>query len=283
MKWIFFVLLTMIGFHSKAQKESSLMWEVSGNGLQQPSYLFGTIHMICEEDFIMTDVLKEKFKSTSQVFLELDMDDPSIRTKMMKVAMLPQGETLKKLFGNDYAMVDSFFQRQTNFSLALFNQFKPLMVMSMLYLKMLPCDNAASYETKFVTMAKEQNKDVQGLETIEEQMQVFDNIPDSLEVKNLVKMVKEFKQQQQQFAEMVRVYKQQNIDQLFDYVNTSPDLMESQEDLLTKRNANWIPVMEKNMKQSGCFFAVGAAHLGGEIGVIALLKKKGYTVKPVKL
>lgn len=283
MKWIFFVLLTMIGFHSKAQKESSLMWEVSGNGLQQPSYLFGTIHMICEEDFIMTDVVKEKFKLSSQVFLELDMDDPSIQTKMMKVAMLPQGETLKKLFGNDYAMVDSFFQSQTNFSLALFNQFKPLMVMSMLYLKMLPCDNAASYETKFVTMAKEQNKDVQGLETIEEQMQVFDNIPDSLEVKNLVKMVKEFKQQQQQFAEMVRVYKQQNIDQLFDYVNTSPDLMESQEDLLTKRNANWIPVMEKNMKQSGCFFAVGAAHLGGEIGVIALLKKKGYTVKAVKL
>jgi len=283
MKWIFFILLTMIGFQSTAQKESSLLWEISGNGLQQPSYLFGTIHMICEDDFIMTDVVKEKFKSSSQIFLELDMDDPGMQIKMMKLAMLPQGETLKKLFGPDYPMVDSFFQKNTQFSLALFNQFKPLMVMSMLYLKMLPCENTASYETRFVSMAKEQQKDVQGLETIEDQMQVFDNIPDSLEAINIVKMVKEFKQQQEQFDEMIKVYKQQNIDQLFDYVNSSPDLMESQEDLLTKRNANWIPIMEKNMKQSGCFFAVGAAHLGGEIGVIALLKKKGYTVKAVKL
>ena len=251
MKWIFVMLLTVIGFQSKAQKESSLLWEISGNGLQQPSYLFGTIHMICEDDFIMTDVVKEKFKSSSQIFLELDMDDPGMQLKMMKLAMLPQGETLKKLFGSDYPMVDSFFQKNTQFSLALFNQFKPLMVMSMLYLKMLPCENTASYEARFVSMAKEQHKDVQGLESIEDQMQVFDNIPDSLEAINIVKMVKEYKQQQQQFAEMVKVYKQQNIDQLFDFVNTSPDLMESQEDLLTKRNANWIPVMEKNMKQAG--------------------------------
>ncbi len=59
--------------------------------------------------------------------------------------------------------------------------------------------------------------------------------------------------------------------------------MNAEEALLTRRNNNWIPVMEANMKEGGCFFAVGAAHLPGTNGVLELLKKAGYKVKPVKL
>lgn len=283
MKSIVLILLFICsGINVKAQNENSLLWEISGNGLQKPSYLFGTIHMICKDDFFMPDIVRQKFSSADQVFLELDMDDPQMQLKLMKLATLKDGVTLKKLFGADYALADSFFKAKTGMSLILFNGFKPMMAMSMLYLKMLPCTQTESYETSFMSMARESKKDIKGLETVEDQMQVFDNIPDSIEAANIINMIKEFDTQAKQFADMVQVYKQQNIQKLFSSVNTSPDLMSAQEDLLTKRNSNWIPVMEKNMKEGSCFFAVGAAHLGGDIGVISLLKKAGYKVRAVK-
>ena len=266
-----------------AQKENSLLWEISGNGLQQPSYLYGTIHLICKDDYFMSNVVKQKFSSAQQVFLEMDMDDPKMQMKMMKLAALPSGQSLKKIFGDSFPMVDSFFKEKAGMGLIVFNGFKPMMVMSMLTLKMLPCTETESYENNFIALAKEQKKDIQGLETIEDQMQVFDNIPDSIEAANIIKMVKEFNEQSKQFADMVKVYKQQNIQELFQQIHSSPDLMNAQDDLLTKRNKNWIPVMENAMKQGSGFFAVGAGHLGGDIGLITLLRKAGYKVTPVKL
>ncbi|MBX9784137.1 MAG: TraB/GumN family protein [Chitinophagaceae bacterium] len=284
MKTIILFLALTLSLTSFAQKKNanSLLWEISGNGLSQPSYLFGTIHIICKEDYFMPDVVKQKFAASQNIFLEMDMDDPKMQMTMMKLATLPAGENLKKIFGKDYAMADSFFKAKAGMGLALFNQFKPMMVMSLLYLKMLPCQNTESYETNFMAMAKTQKKDIKGLETIEDQMQVFDNIPDSVEAANIIKMIKEFDAQEKQFADMVRVYKQQNISKLYASVSSSPDLMEAEDDLLKKRNSNWIPVMEKNMKEGSSFFAVGAAHLGGDIGVIALLRKAGYKVRAVK-
>jgi uncharacterized protein len=266
---------------TQIKEENSLFWEITGNGLQKPSYLFGTIHMICKDDFFMPSVVKEKFSASGKIFLEMDMDDASMQVKLMKLAMLPQGESLPKIFGKDYAVVDSFFKANASFPLAMFNQFKPMMVMSMMYMEMLPCENSESYEGAFMAMAKEQGKDILGLETIEDQMKIFDDIPDSLEARNILKMITEFDKQKKQFTAMVEVYKQQNINQLQEVVESSPDLMDAEEALLTKRNNNWIPVMETNMKEAGCFFAVGAAHLGGTNGVITLLRKRGYSVKAV--
>lgn len=266
-----------------AQQQNSLMWEISGNGLQKSSYVFGTIHMICKEDFFMPSVVSEKFKTSDKVFLEMDMDDPAMQMKMMKLATLSGGQSLKKIFGDDYKIVDSFFKANSQFPLVMFNGFKPMMVMSLMYLEMLPCEQHESYEQSFIALAREEKKDIQGLETIEDQMKVFDYIPDSIEAKNIIKMIREYEQQKQQFADMVKVYKEQNLNKLIESIEGSPDLMNAEEALLTRRNNNWIPVMEANMKEGGCFFAVGAAHLPGTNGVLELLKKAGYKVKPVKL
>jgi uncharacterized protein YbaP (TraB family) len=278
---VFFLLCT--GFVAQAQQQNSLFWEISGNGLQKPSYVFGTIHMICKEDFFMPGVVVEKFKASDKVFLEMDMDDAAMQMKLMKLAMLPSGQSLKKIFGDDYQLVDSFFKANSQFPLVMFNGFKPMMVMSLMYLEMLPCDNHESYEQRFIGLAREEKKDIQGLETMEDQMKIFDDIPDSIEAKNIVTMIREFEKQKQQFAEMVKVYKSQNLTKLIESIEGSPDLMNAEEALLTKRNNNWIPVMEKNMKEGSCFFAVGAAHLPGKNGVLELLKKAGYMVKAVKM
>lgn len=287
MKKIFFAVLLLLSStvsFSQQKTQSSLLWEISGNGLKQPSYVFGTVHMICREDFIFPDVLREKFVNANEVFLELDMDDPNMIMKMMSLLQLPKGQTIIKLFGDSaFKSFDSSYKKITGSSASTFNGLKPFMLMSILTEKMLPCSSKESYEQNFITLAAKYNKDIKGLETIEDQVAVFDSIPDSVEVANLKEMVINFDKQVNEFKKLVAVYKTQDIDSLFNITQTGVKDLEAESELLTKRNSKWIPVMKTNMQKTSCFFAVGAAHLGGNIGVLALLRKEGYKVKPVKL
>jgi uncharacterized protein len=218
------VLFASAPLFAQQKEDNSLLWEITGKDLQKPSYLFGTIHIICKEDFFMPDVVKQKFAASNNIFLELDMDDPGMQMKVVQLALLPQGQSLQQLFGADYNAVDSFFKKNSAYPLAMFNQFKPMMIMSLLYLEMLPCETQESYEQSFIAMAKEAGKNIQGLETMEDQMKVFDDIPDSVEIKNIVKLIKEYDAQAKQFSAMVKVYKEQNVTRLQQEVVSSPDI-----------------------------------------------------------
>ncbi len=280
----FVLIIAFITSVLAQQPKSSLLWEISGNNLQQPSYLFGTVHIICADDFFFPSIVQEKFINAGEVFLEMDMDDPAMMMKMMTLLQLPKGQTIKQLFGDSaFKAFDKQYQQITGASAMMFNSFKPFMLMSMLAQKSLNCPTTESYEQTFISLAAKHKKDIKGLETMEDQIAVFDAIPDSTEIANLQNMVNDFDKQIESFQKLVAVYKTQDVDSMYRFTNQSPELMEAEEELLTKRNNKWIPVMKRNMEKGNCFFAVGAAHLGGDIGVIALLRKEGYTVKPVKL
>ena len=279
------LLLTICSIQSIAQtdKTNALLWEISGNSLKQPSYLFGTIHMICKEDFTFSELAKQKFNASKQVYLELDMDDPKLQPVMMGLMQLPGNESLRNKLGeNNFNKLDSFLKKQTNMNLAVFDRFKPMMVMSLLAQRILSCAAMESYEMNFVKMASEQKKELLGLERVEDQVSVFDAIPDSLEIRSIMNMVNDFESQKKEFTRMSSLYKAQNLDSLYQLLVASPEMMGSQELLLDRRNRNWILIMESAMKKSSTFFAVGAGHLAGSQGVLELLRKQGYKVKPIQ-
>ena len=279
---IFFTLCSMQSI-AQRDKTNTLLWEISGNGLQQPSYLFGTIHMICKEDFLISEIVKQKFNSSKQVYLELDMDDPQLQVTMMQQMQLPDKETLKNKLGeSDFKKLDSFLQKEMNMNLVMFDKFKPMMVMSILAQRLLPCAGMESYDMNFAKMATEQKKELLGLEKVEDQLGVFDAIPDSLEIRSIMNMVNDFESHKKEFSRMSSIYKTQDLDALYQLMAESPEMMGSQELLLDRRNRNWIPVMESVMKNSTTFFAVGAGHLAGSQGVLELLRKQGYKVKGIK-
>ena len=284
-KLVFIFFFTLCSMQSIAQRDktNTLLWEISGNGLQQPSYLFGTIHMICKEDFLISEIVKQKFNSSKQVYLELDMDDPQLQVTMMQQMQLPDKETLKNKLGeSDFKKLDSFLQKEMNMNLVMFDKFKPMMVMSILAQRLLPCAGMESYDMNFAKMATEQKKELLGLEKVEDQLGVFDAIPDSLEIRSIMNMVNDFESHKKEFSRMSSIYKTQDLDALYQLMAESPEMMGSQELLLDRRNRNWIPVMESVMKNSTTFFAVGAGHLAGSQGVLDLLRKQGYKVKGIK-
>ena len=262
--------------------ENALLWSVTGKGLITPSYVYGTIHMICKEDFLFSSTLKQKLNDSKSIYLELDMDDPSMMIKMATMAIM-KDHTLQDLMSEtDYKTLSQFVKDTLGMPMMLFNKMKPITLMSLIYTKVLPCSSTESYEMKMVEIAKASKKEIRGLETIEEQMGVFDKIPDSVEAQMIMEMIRTMPAQRKQMTEMVEAYKKEDIQKLAAQMSESPEWKGFEDILLANRNRNWIPIMETAMKQGTQVFAVGAGHLPGKDGVINLLRAAGYTVTPVK-
>jgi uncharacterized protein YbaP (TraB family) len=262
--------------------ENSLLWKISGKGLEKPSYLYGTIHMTC--NYKATDKIVKAFAETSQLALEIDMDDPSMQAKMMKGMMMKEGTTMKNLLSEeDYTQLASFFKDNTGMSLGMFNTIKPFAVSAMLISKLVPCNPPSSYEAEFMKIAQEQKEEVKGLETIEYQMGVFDSIPYKDQLDDLVKMAKEgLAESKSEFEKLNMLYDKEDIEGMMKIMTENDDVTAKfTDELLNKRNKNWIPVIEKMSKEMPTFYGVGAMHLAGDEGVIRLLRKAGFTVTAV--
>jgi len=266
------------------KEEKSLLYEISGNGLSQPSYLYGTIHIICKDDFVMTEATKQKFSETQQVYLEIDMDDPKMMPEMMKSMYMTDGSTIKTLLSEpDYQKVSQFFKDTLKMNIATMDKMKPFVLGSMSVTKLLSC-STQSYEETFMKMAKQENKEILGLETVQDQFGAMDKMGMKKQADMmLVKLVDNWADGKQEFKQLISDYKNQDVEALLADMSKSKSMdSDFENDLLVTRNQNWIPKMQQISKEKPTFFAVGAGHLGGKKGVIALLRNAGFTVKAVQ-
>ena len=260
----------------------SLLWKISGNGLNAPSYLYGTIHITC--DASLQKPTLDAIANTAQLYLELDMDDPQMQMTMVQGMMMKEGKTMKTMMSDtDYKMVDAYFTKKLGMGLAALDKMKPFMLTTLVLPSMLDCP-MQSVEQELMKVNASQNKEVLGLETVQEQLAVFDAIPYDVQLAELIKSVKNnFENDKAELTKMYAVYQSGDVDAMQQMTAESDNKITSdyQNELLNNRNANWIPKIEQIAKQKPTFFGVGAGHLGGPKGVIALLRKKGYTVEPV--
>lgn len=266
------------------KEDKSLLYEISGNGLSQPSYLYGTIHVICKDDFVMTEATKKKFSETQQVYLEIDMDDPKMMPDMMKSMYMTDGSTIKTLLSEpDYQKVSQFFKDTLKMNIGTMDKMKPFVLSSMSITKLLSCP-VQSYEETFMKMAKTENKEILGLETIQDQFGAIDKMGMKKQADiMLVKLVENWNDGKQEIKQLITDYKNQDVEALLADMEKSKSMdADFENDLLVTRNQNWIPKIQQITKEKPTFFAVGAGHLGGKKGVIALLRDAGFTVKAVK-
>lgn len=276
------LLLVAIALNLNAQENNkSLLWKIEGNDINT-SYIFGTFHILPKKDFEFKDKVKHAFSKTETVVLELDMDDPNMQGEFMKYSMLTDGQQLKSFMDDtEYAYLDAFFKEKMGFGMAQLNTFKPFTLSSMAMVSKFGKD-AASYEATILTMAAEAKKEVKGLETVEFQMSLFDKQSYEEQIDDIIKLIKDEETAGLTFDDMVKLYKTEDIDKLYDFMNT---YFEQDDELikllLSDRNVSWIEKMEASSKEQSTFFAVGAGHLPGEKGVINLLKEAGYTVTPI--
>lgn len=275
--------------YAPTASENSLLWEISGNGLTQPSYLFGTIHIIAAEDFLLTDSTLAAFNRCKEVAFEIDMDEMdnigALLPLLMK-AFMRNGTTLRDLLSTeDYNLVKARFS-EMGLPIFMLERVKPMFLSSMLTGQGEDSSSgmadSKSYEMELLQLARDADKPVHGLETAAYQMSMFDSIPYKAQAEMLVQTLKAAPSENDEMAQMVALYKAQDLVGLQEMMEGESGVGEYQHLLLDQRNANWIPVMSRMMKDKAVFFAVGAGHLGGEKGVIALLRRQGYQMRAIR-
>ena len=115
-QWIttILALITTITAFAQKPKEKALLWKIEGHNITAPSYLFGTFHLLCPEDFHIPDTLKFLLAQTKELYLEIDIDDPKLTLKMMQQIKMKDGKTLKNfLTKEEYDSAAILFKNKT--------------------------------------------------------------------------------------------------------------------------------------------------------------------------
>lgn len=278
MKKICFAFLLMTSFG-----QAQLLYQISGNGLTAHSYLYGTIHMLPKDQFELSNSLKRAFDASTTLAMEVDLNmSGAEKIALAQRVLLPEGKTLKDFMTEqDYLQLKMYCLDSLQWSESKFDRsskLKPMFFSSILIQESMR--NMASYEMEFNKMAKKKHKNVMGLETIDFQLGLFDQLP----METQVDMLKnDYNSDLQTFDTLLACYVQEDLDKLNVLMNAETAAYpEFNELLLVNRNKSWIEPMGIQMQKESTFFAVGAGHLGGTQGVIALLREAGYTVTAIK-
>ncbi|RUO60309.1 TraB/GumN family protein [Pseudidiomarina insulisalsae] len=263
--------------------QASLLYKITGKNMEEPSYLFGTIHLICQSDFTMHDKTRAAFEESDRLILELDMDDPALMQSMQAKIMHPEGLRLSSHLNDaEKALLDEFFKNNMGVGLATFDSMRPFVVSGMLMTAQLGCTQQMSFEGYFTQQAMMQQKPVEGLETIDFQFGVFEQIPHDEQVQWLVDALEDEAAAKAELQRMISLYKAEDMDGLYNMFAEMEEYAAYKELILDQRNYNWQQTLDEELQAEGSeFIAVGAGHLGGKAGMIELLRERGYTVEPV--
>lgn len=274
----------------ESETGSSLLWEVSGNGLSSPSYLFGTIHLIPEKDFFTGKAIEAALAKSNKLVMEVgNIDDMGAALSVTGSMTLEEGSIIDHIDSSKFALLIAGVQEHLSMDSGTFmmayGKMKPMGLYTLgMQLDALKMKGMKSYEKYFMELAFHHNIPSDGLETIDFQASLFNKISYNDVVDNLLQgFEKGF--EDGGYTELVAAYRKNDLDVVMEMMTETGDVMmeKYREDFLDGRNKRWIPIIEQMTKKEVCFIAVGAAHLPGEFGVINLLRKAGYTVKPLQI
>lgn len=269
---LFFFLLTF----SNAQ-ESALLWKIEGDSIDQPSYLFGTIHMIPKKEYFFPNYMKDAFKSCEQLIMEINLNEVSLKDQLSVASTFFLDKNIDQYVSkNKLADYRTYLQDTLKMKAKKVDKLflmKPFYASSLIYKKAI--GKFKAYEKELNKMATKQKMSVSGLETFREQI----NIINSLSVKDQFESTPYSSVLINEYYKLLEDYKKQNLSVFWTMMQEeSEDVLN---ELLINRNKRWIPKIEMSIREKPAFIAVGAAHLAGPEGVIELLKKQGYQVTPV--
>ena len=266
-----------------APNQQSLLWKISGNDLATPSYILGTMHILCPADARLSPQLQKVINKVSVVYFELNLSDMGQMFEGIKAMGMKGDTTLKDLLTEaEFQKVASYFEGKSPMPFALLQRFKPLLLSALLAEQHMPCESTNGMELAIMAQATQQKKEIQGLETMAFQSSLFDNIPYALQARELLKAIDSLDASKAEVAKMLDAYRRQDLEALERLSQDEAGEMAGEMDaLLYNRNRNWVQQFDTIAVKGSVLIAVGAGHLPGEKGVLALLRQKGYTVQPL--
>ena len=280
--------LVIFSLASKAQ----LFYEITGNGLKEPSYLFGTHHLA--SDAIIKEYNLDLFvDEVNQIVGEIDLtqDQMALAMAMQPYMMAPADSTISTLLSpEDFAAVDEVFKKYApmpGMTLKMVDMMKPMVVTTMITVgvmseQMSDFNPEVQLDSYLMKRGKEGGKKITPLETADFQASVlYNTTPIAIQAEDLVEVAKNPEKLISSSQKLNEAYANGDLEtmmQLSEQEDSSPEFMQA---LLDRRNADWLTKLPTILQDGPTFIAVGALHLAGDKGIVEGLRKLGYKVEGV--
>lgn len=261
------------------KKKDSLLWEVRGKHLPTASYIFGTMHVRDNRAFRKIDYIKNCIEHCEAFAAEFDLQNANAQ-QLQEAARLPAGKSLKDFLNpRVYQKLNQLVQKELGQDLSPFDYSSPIILSNAIAEAQFKTDNRMALDSALYHMAQQAQKKLVGLETFEEQLSVFSKIDLKEQCRSLKKMATHFKSFKKNLHKTTHLYLEGDLQKLQKKAKHSIGGMRKV--LLYQRNVLMAERFEQYAEQHSLFAAVGAGHLGGQKGILRLLKKKGYQLKPI--
>lgn len=274
-------LLFSLLFLSLLLSAQSVLWEITGRRLKQPSYLYGTIHIQDKRVFAFGDEVLEAFNNSEAFAMEILMDE--INPEVIREAMFMKDNSLDKLLSaEDYKLLDSIVREKTGQPLMLFNRMKPFFLSSQLMQMDLAKDMSEALDLYLLNMAREQNKICLGIEELSDQIKAIDVISLEEQAQMLMDALTDtVENTDEKFEELLEAYLNADLKKMYELTKDTALPENFHQAFLIDRNIKMARQIHRFIRRHSTFNAIGAGHLYGEKGVINLLRKRGYYVEPI--
>ncbi|MEX0828636.1 MAG: TraB/GumN family protein [Nitrospirales bacterium] len=261
-----------------------ILWKIQSS--QNTIYLAGSIHVLQKKDYPLHQAFEKAFNASSRLMLEVDLDglsSPLAQMNMLRKGLYLTGESLPTVLSpKSYATVTAGLARLGQ-DIEDFHRMKPWMVATAvmgLELQKLGFESAHGVDRHFFEKAQATGKDIQGLETVEFQLNLFDRLSPAMQEQFLLQTLDDLKNLGTQVGDMVRAWKQGNVQELETLLAGLDEYPELKQALVINRNHDWLPHIERALQEKEpVLIVVGALHLLGKEGLVEALKEKGYLVK----
>lgn len=279
-KRIFPILIVLL-FSVFATFGQSLLWKVSGKKMKSPSYLYGTIHIQDARVAAFDTTVLNALNRCEAFAVEILFDEIDVRG-VRKATMMPEGKYLNTLLSQeDFALLDSICKAKLGIGAIFMNGMKPFFVCSTLEQIDLRHDAEDALDMFLLKKARENGKVCYGLEEYMDQIKAIDAITLKEQTDMLTQFLHDTAKASQDFDDMLDAYLRFDLDKLEEITQDTALPKKFEKVLVNDRNVTMAKRFLKISGEHTLFCAVGAAHLVGKKGLVALLRKKGYTVEPV--
>ena len=257
------------------------LWELHGK--HNTVYLLGSIHVLRQSDYPLPPVMLEAYRDAKSILMEVNLQEISseqVQAEMLGSAVLPEGKTLPDVLGRErYGRADAL-AHEVGVELSMFDQFAPWFAaeaISQLQLTRLGFQPEAGVEMYFMDRARSDGKSVAGLETVHDQIAVFQNMSLDTQAEYLLSSLEQAHDLSKEVDAMVRAWQRGDTQwfaaELQSELGKDPRLYQS---VLVARNRKWLPKIEALLDDDRNYLViVGTGHLVGQGSVIDLLKKDG--------
>ncbi len=264
------------------------LWRVSGTH-GHTLYLVGSMHMLKPNDYPLPKAFNRTFKRSDRLIEELDLNAISpttVQKAVVKLAKLPKGKTLADVMGDDWDKAQKLAAK-AGINLSPYEQYKPwfaaLRIASLGFIKA-GYNPMLGLDYHFANLAAERKMPLKGLETLDEQMNFFNQLKPSTQRQYLLQLLEHLPESQHDLAKLHAAWQIGDLEQMNaaaqkDFSKYPAMLHE----LIYRRNKRWLPTLEQCLAENRhCFVVVGAEHMAGKKGVLSLLESNGYKVKQLR-